>query len=223
MFFTPLTLLFFFGFVLLFLFLFLFIHIGIITIAFERIGLTEGQTFAFLLLSLMGSNINIPIKKIPLAGQQSFSMTTNFFGMRYNVPVQQPKEMVLAVNVGGAIIPFILSVYLMLKWGMLLQPLFGIFCVAVVSYAMARPVPGIGIALPVFVAPLMAAFIAIFMAPSAYAPSVAYISGTLGTLIGADIMHIKDLGKVQAPVLSIGGAGTFDGIFLAGIIAVLFA
>ena len=111
----------------------------------------------------------------------------------------------------------------MLKWGMLLQPLFGIFCVAVVSYVMARPVPGIGIALPVFVAPLMAAFIAIFMAPSAYAPSVAYISGTLGTLIGADIMHIKDLGKVQAPVLSIGGAGTFDGIFLAGIIAVLFA
>ena len=32
-----------------------------------------------------------------------------------------------------------------------------------------------------------------------------------------------DCPRLQAPVLSIGGAGTFDGVFLTGILAVLFA
>ncbi len=223
MFFSPLTLLLFFLFILLFFFFFLFIQIGLITIAFERIGLTEGQTFAFLLISLLGSNINIPVKRIPLSESESFSMTANFFGMKYPVPVQHPGEMVIAINVGGAVVPFILSCYLISRWGLMFEPIFGILSVAVVTYVMAKPVRGVGIALPVFVAPLMAAFIAIFMGPSVHAPSVAYISATMGTLLGADILHLKDLKKIHAPVLSIGGAGTFDGIFLAGIIAVLLA
>ena len=223
MLFSPLTILVFLIFVFSFLFLFLFIHIGIITIAFERIGLTEGQTFAFLLISLLGSNINIPIKRMPLPAHEPFGMTADFFGMKYPVPMQNPREMIIAINVGGAIVPFILSCYLIQRWGILLEPLFGIFSVAVVTYVLAKPVPGVGIALPVFVAPLMAAFVAIFMGPSVHAPSVAYISATMGTLLGADILHLKDLKKIQAPVASIGGAGTFDGIFLAGIIAVLLA
>lgn len=223
MFFSPLTILLFLLFIFLFLFLFLFIHVGLITIAFERIGLTEGQTFIFLLISLLGSNINIPVKRIPLSVHEPFAMTADFFGMRYPVPIRNPREMIIAVNLGGAVVPFVLSCYLIAKWGILLEPLFGIFSVAAVTYVMARPVPGIGIALPVFVAPLMAAFIALVLGSSAHAPSVAYISATMGTLLGADILHLKDLGKIRAPVASIGGAGTFDGIFLAGIIAVLLA
>ncbi len=223
MLFSPLTILFFLIFVLGFLFLFLFIHIGLITIAFERIGLTEGQTFAFLLISLLGSNINIPIKRVPLSAPESFGMTADFFGMKYPIHVPNPREMIIAINLGGAIVPFILSCYLMARWGIVFEPLFGIFSVAVVSYVLAKPVPGVGIALPVFVAPLMAAFIAVFMGPSVHAPSVAYISATMGTLLGADILHLRDLKKIRAPVASIGGAGTFDGIFLAGIIAVLLA
>jgi len=53
--------------------------------------------------------------------------------------------------------------------------------------------------------------------------NVAAVAYILGTLIGADLLN---LGKVQglgAPVASIGGAGTFDGVFLTGIIAVLLA
>jgi uncharacterized membrane protein len=51
--------------------------------------------------------------------------------------------------------------------------------------------------------------------------AVAYISGTLGTLIGADLLNMRAITKLGAPVVSIGGAGTFDGVFLAGVIAVL--
>jgi len=52
---------------------------------------------------------------------------------------------------------------------------------------------------------------------------VAYVSGVLGTLIGADIANLDKIRGLGAPVASIGGAGTFDGIFLTGILAVLLA
>jgi uncharacterized membrane protein len=45
----------------------------------------------------------------------------------------------------------------------------------------------------------------------------------MGTLIGADLMNFDKLAQLKAPVLSIGGAGTFDGIFLTGIASVLIA
>jgi uncharacterized membrane protein len=83
-------------------------------------------------------------------------------------------------------------------------------------------VPGIGIAIPSLVPPIIAATVALLVARANVA-AVAYVSGSLGTLIGADLLN---LGKVQglgAPVVSIGGAGTFDGVFLTGILAVLLA
>jgi uncharacterized membrane protein len=56
-----------------------------------------------------------------------------------------------------------------------------------------------------------------------HAAPLAYVSGSLGTLIGADLLNLPSLRSLGAPVASIGGAGTFDGIFLTGIIAVLLA
>jgi uncharacterized membrane protein len=87
---------------------------------------------------------------------------------------------------------------------------------------LARPVPGLGIALPAFIPPILSALLAWLLAP-AQAPMVAYISGSFGVLIGADLLNLRNLAALRAPVVSIGGAGTFDGIFLTGIIAVLLA
>ncbi|WP_198171299.1 DUF1614 domain-containing protein [Actinoplanes awajinensis] len=44
-----------------------------------------------------------------------------------------------------------------------------------------------------------------------------------GTLIGADLTHLSAIRRMGAPLASIGGAGTFDGVFLSGVIAVLLA
>jgi len=55
------------------------------------------------------------------------------------------------------------------------------------------------------------------------APALAYVTGSLGTLIGADLLNLDKIQGLGAPVASIGGAGTFDGIFLTGILAVLLA
>jgi uncharacterized membrane protein len=90
------------------------------------------------------------------------------------------------------------------------------------TYRFAKPIKGVGIALPAFLPPLIAALVSVIVAYHG-APVVAYISGTIGTLIGADILNLKKIKELGAPVASIGGAGTFDGIFLNGIIAVLLA
>jgi len=50
---------------------------------------------------------------------------------------------------------------------------------------------------------------------------VAYVSGTVGALVGADLTNLGGITKLGAPVVSIGGAGTFDGVFLTGLVAVL--
>ena len=92
--------------------------------------------------------------------------------------------------------------------------------VAAVVFFVARPVGGVGVQVPIFLPPLMAAAVALLLSRDHAAP-LAYISGTLGTLIGADVLNLGNLAGVR--VASIGGAGTFDGVFLTGIIAVLLA
>jgi uncharacterized membrane protein len=126
------------------------------------------------------------------------------------------------VNLGGAVIPVLLSLYLMVKKSLFGRGLLGVAIVAAVSYFMAHPVPGVGIAEPTFIPPLATAAVALMISRE-YAPPLAYISGSLGTLIGADILNLGKVRGLGAPVASIGGAGTFDGIFLTGIVAVLLA
>lgn len=221
MFFNPLTCLFMIVFFFGIVFLFVLVQINIIALAFAKIGIPGQYVFLALFATLIGSFINIPVKKIPQS-----TMTTetrvSYFGLPYAVPGWRRQETVLAVNLGGAVIPALLSVYLLVKTGLWSTALIATAILTFVTYRLAKPVKGLGIALPVFVPPVLAALVSIVVAYS-HAPIVAYISGTLGTLIGADLLNINRVRDLGAPVASIGGAGTFDGIFLNGILAVLLA
>ena len=204
-------------------FLFVFIHVGLITIAAGKIGLTPNQVFLFLLASLLGSHVNLPLTRVRREADPLEETLVRFFGVPYVVPrLSEEAYTVIALNVGGGLIPVLLSLYLWVKNGLFLAPLLGTILLSYVCYRLARPVPGVGIAVPFLIPPLVAALFAILAAPHK-APAVAYISGTLGTLIGADLLHLRDIPRLRTPVASIGGAGTFDGIFLTGIVAVLLA
>ena len=198
------------------------VELRALRLAYLRIGLGPHAAVLLLLASLGGSYLNIPVAR--LAAQHIVSgREIAFFGVHYVIPVvvEWPGT-IIAVNVGGAVIPGLLSLYLLARnrlWGL---GLIAIVAVTVVCHILAEPVPGLGIALPVFVPPASAAIVALLLSRR-YAAPLAYIGGSLGTLIGADLLN---LGKVQglgAPVASIGGAGTFDGICLTGILAVLLA
>jgi len=143
--------------------------------------------------------------------------------MQYVVPlVHQWPGTLLAVNIGGAVIPTIMSTYLVLRYQLWLRAVIAVLVIAVIIHAMATPVQGVGIAVPVF-APVVVTAILAFLLSREYAAPLAYIGGSMGTLVGADLMNLDKIGSLGAPVASIGGAGTFDGIFLTGILSVLLA
>jgi uncharacterized membrane protein len=76
--------------------------------------------------------------------------------------------------------------------------------------------------MPGLVPALIAAVLALLLAPDQAAP-VAFVAGVAGPLIGADLLHLKDIEKSAVGIASIGGAGTFDGIVLSGIVAAYLA
>ncbi len=220
MFFNPFTALIFFLFLVVFFVLLFFVQVGALTLAFSKIGISPQYMLTLFFLTLVGSAINIPIKRFE-EDDLCDDRVIQFYGMRYRLPSpQRPCTTTLAVNVGGAVIPVLISLYILFKCQVPIRALLATTFMSVAVFKLARPIRGVGIGVPVLVPPLLAALIALIISP-AKAPPVAYISGTLGTLIGADLMNLKKITGLGAPVASIGGAGTFDGIFLTGIIAVL--
>jgi uncharacterized membrane protein len=218
--FFPIALPFLFAFVLLVGFLIALIEIGILRYTYEKIGIQRRYIFALLIGSLLGSYLNIPVAELP-AERVLSSQEVPFFGMRYIIPfVQEWPRTIVAVNVGGAIVPAIISIYLLVKNRLYVSGAIGTAVVATVVYMLAQPIEGVGIAVPTIVPPLVAALAALLLSRRS-APPLAYIAGSLGTLIGADLLNIGQFQGLGSPIVSIGGAGTFDGIFLTGVIAVL--
>jgi len=205
-----------------FVFLLILIEVGILGYAYQKIGIGRRYAYALLLLCLLGSYVNIPVYQLPPEVVRSGGRVV-FFGVPYVIPMlSQFPGTVIAVNVGGALIPALLSIYLILKNRLFLKSLVATAVVTVGVHMVAHPVPGVGIAVPFLIPPAAATITALILSREC-APALAFICGTLGTLIGADLLNLGNLQGLGAPVASIGGAGTFDGIFTTGILAVLLA
>jgi uncharacterized membrane protein len=223
MIFPPLIFLLMVGFFLVALVMLPLLMVGLIGEAFMRLGISPTLVFWLLILTLVGSLMNIPIYRLEsqdVMGEQVIS----YFGMRFRVPrPEKSHATILAVNVGGALIPLAMSLYLVSKidFGIALPIL--LVVVTLVVNRLARPVRGMGIGVPGLVPPLVAALGAYLLCSPGLRAPCAYIASTMGILIGADLLNLKHIGQLGAPVASIGGAGTFDAIFLSGIIAVLLS
>jgi uncharacterized membrane protein len=204
----------------LFVFLVILVQLGALRYAYLRIGLSPGAAMMVLLASLIGSYFNVPVAQLP-AHRVVSGQLVSFFGMEYVIPmvVAWPGTIV-AVNVGGALVPGLVSLFLFVRHWLWLRGCVAIACVAIVTHILAHPVYGLGIALPIFVPVIVTAVTALLLSRR-YAAPLAYIGGSMGTLIGADLLNLGRIQGLGAPVASIGGAGTFDGIFVTGVLAVL--
>lgn len=204
-------------------FLVTFVQIGLLTIAFEKLGLSQESAFLLLFSSLFGSSINLPLFSVTATRPPEDSFPPEIRELMRRTAEHFKGRTMIAVNAGGCLIPLTFSLYLIQNNPLTLpQVAFATVLVTLVCHVVARPVPGVGIGMPIFVAPLTAAAVAILVAPEQSAP-LAYVCGTLGVLIGADVLRLRDIRQMGTPIASIGGAGTFDGIFLTGIVAVLLA
>jgi uncharacterized membrane protein len=174
LYFFPLTALFVIAFFFLLVLLFVFLQVGLISYAYERIGIDANLIIPLLLLSLLGSAFNIPVTEVR-SGPPMTKQVVDVFGMRYIIPLARfPQRTVIALNVGGAVVPTVISLYLLFTTGLIVRGLVGIALVSAVVYRFARPIPGIGIAVPLFVPPLLAALVGVLLAP-AQAPALAYL------------------------------------------------
>ncbi len=198
------------------------VELGILRYAYERMGVPPRYVLAVLLLSLLGSAVNIPVAQLP-PERMAAPGVVNYFGMQYVVPtMREYPGTVIAINVGGALVPIILSLFLVVRNGFYGRAAVATAIVAGVVHLFAQPVRGVGITEPMFIPPIVAAITAMALGWRKAAP-LAYVAGSLGTLIGADLLNLGRIQGLGAPVASIGGAGTFDGVFLTGILAVLLA
>jgi len=208
----------------------LFLFVFFASTAFQMVGLSIWTTFLILVGSLAGSTINIPLTVLKSQATPCNRYTIRVFGIVYQIPdCPSPKKTILAVNVGGGVIPVFLSLWLIYRsWYLsksfqaLLMLFIAMILCSLIINRLARVRRGIGIVTPALAPPLVAALLAFIFSPSiVLRPVFAYVSGTLGALIGADLINIRKIAELDSPFASIGGAGTWDGIFLTGIVAVL--
>lgn len=209
------------------------LFLGVVVSAFMKIGFSAEDALLILFLSLLGSGINIPLttlrSDIPVVKENYRKL----FGITYRISSTQRvrNETVLAINVGGAVIPVLISAYLLTQFpSSILLAGAGVLIVAAITHSVARPIKGVGIATPALVPPLTSVLTAVLLTSAIHIPGcpaepcrviIAYTGGVLGTLIGADLLNLGKIKNLGAPIASIGGAGTFDGIFLSGFIALL--
>ncbi len=196
--------------------------------AFAKLGLSPGLSLAVVIAMFVGGLFNIPLKRVP----RVMSVDTaplGLYGAGRIFPqwFHQSSSTVIAVNVGGCLIPCAIVAYELARIAAHGSTALALTAAAVainvgICYRLARPVPNVGIVLPAL-APALAAAACGFMFMREFAPPIAFTAGVLGPLLGADLLNLRRMMHSGAGTASIGGAGTFDGIVLSGLVATLLA
>jgi uncharacterized membrane protein len=218
------------SFLLLLLFPFVFSEVMIVGLTKLRL---EPETAVWIVIAvLLGGLVNIPVSRVAREERVLVHSLAAFGFFDFWPEIKRVRrETIVAVNVGGCLIPTGLAAYelyyLSVAAPSALWPAAAASLIAIVAcYLTARPTPRVGIVIPGLIPAFVAAASALILAPD-QAPPVAFIAGVAGPLIGADLLNLKailqDVPRLETALISIGGAGTFDGIVLSGITAAYLA
>ena len=157
-------------------------------------------------------------------------IVVSIFFREGNLPIYKIKPKVyLGINFIGAIIPVTIALYQFRHAPPLAIALVSAV-VAMVCYFSAKAIPLVAIATTskrlwlIVLLTVLSAGLAVDPSPDRLDVSVAFAGGVLGTLIGFDLLHLKDF-KVKALSFSgnIGGAKSRDVIFQVGILSMFVA
>ncbi len=205
--------------------------LGVIGAAFTKLGFSWITAIAVVLLMLFGSYVNIPLYRFKRDMVRVAPDTTAVFGSGSPWAADPVWETVVSLNLGGAVLPVCISLYLLyqavsITSTSLLVPVgAGILIVALITFVSTRPVPGVGLRVPLLMPALTALLMGMLLFGGAGIPAtvVAFVSGTIGTLLGGNIARLNCIRDLDVPELSIGGAGTFSAIFICCILPALIA
>jgi uncharacterized membrane protein len=221
MIYLPVSLILFFLLLILLPLLWFSLTVEVVQIAAAKLGFAPGIAILLLTAIVLGSTINIPLYRIESQVEIIDDFTSFWLRQFWGIPLHTVRRStIVALNVGGGLIPLLLALYQFSR----VSPQAIILVTAIVtlvSYFGAKVVPGIGIQMNPILAPATAALSALVITGGISAAPVAFAGGVLGTLMGADLLHLREIQRMTPGVLSIGGAGVFDGIALCGLFALL--
>lgn len=221
-------------------FLFVFLPVSMVAEAFSKLGLTTAQGLLMFIAILVGRLVNIPFhtseRLVVVPGPRTVSYGLDEAGRPIQIERESGNELkkqVFAVNVGGFIMPVLLSLTFLVRQHMVYQAdgvyawiVFVMVMVAAGCYALAKSDPYTGMRIPL-VLPALITFVCVyFFVPGQFRPVAAYVAGTMGAVLGGNIIPLlipRFRNSVGTPLVSIGGPGTFGGVFVAGILSVLLA
>ncbi|MDD4137111.1 MAG: DUF1614 domain-containing protein [Methanoregula sp.] len=207
------------------------LFLGLVGAAFTRLGFSWIAALAVVLLMLFGSFVNIPLYRIKRDMIRVDNEALPFAGAGNPFGSAPVWETVISLNLGGALIPAAISVYLLYRATViegvaLLQPVAaGIIIVAIIAWLATRSVPGYGLRAPLFIPGLAALLCGLLLTGGMglSAGVTAFVAGTAGTLLGAGVAQLPRIRDIEIPEVSIGGTGMFGAIFLACILSALIA
>ncbi|HWR45273.1 DUF1614 domain-containing protein [Sporomusa sp.] len=175
------------------------VYFGLAHRILDRMRMTDKQALLFIAGIVVGSFIDIPIMRSPMQ---------------------------ITINVGGAVLPILLSIYLIFKADETAERVRAIVASLLVAGAVslgARYLPYEPENMfldPKLIYGLSAGLIAYLAGRSRRS---AFIGGILGIVL-SDIIHIVTLSGLGIPgTTAIGGAGAFDVTIIAGLVAVMIA
>jgi len=207
------------------------LFLGLAGAAFTRLGFSWIAALAVVFLMLLGSFVNVPLYRIKRDMIRVDNAAMPFAVAGNPVSSSPVWETVISLNLGGALIPAAVSVYLLYRAiavadMTVLQPVaVGIVIVAVIAWMATRSVPGYGLRAPLFIPGLAAVLCGLLLTGGTglSAGVTAFVAGTAGTLLGAGIGQLPRIRDLDIPEVSIGGTGMFGAVFLACILSALIA
>ena len=201
-------------------------------IAFEKLGINNTLGLVLIFGSLVLSSVNLPAGTMKTAAhQETHSMW--YFDRFANTEVHFQKfQTKIFFNVGGAVIPSFIALGLLIDKPVLIVPsIIATISMTLITYRLSHIIPGRGIGIPLLLLPVLGLANGLIITGLMQFNGttinigtlaiIVYTATTLGTILGADILNLLNIRYLRAPFLSIGGAGTFDGIFLVGVLAIL--
>ncbi len=180
-------------------------------------------------LSLFSSPFNLVLTEVKKEAIAIEEDVVFFFGFPIFIPriSRQNMNTLIAVNLGGALIPLGVSLFLMYELqAYIVYFIINIIVVIIVSKLFSRVIRGVGVIMHPIIPSIFSVISSyvLFYKLHILIPLSAYIGSVLGTLIGADLLNLRRIiNEARPQVISIGGMGTFDGIFVSGIISVFIS
>jgi len=216
--------------ILLILILPLFI-LGMIGAAFTRLGFSWTSALVVIGLMIFGSFVNIPVYRIH---REIIRVPRNdILDQGTGVFCSSPDvwNIHVSCNFGGAVIPAGIAAFLLYKAilitgnSLVFSVVAGIIIVAVITFVSTRLVPGAGIHVPLLIPGLTALLAGLVLSGGTglTAAVTAFVSGTIGTLSGGNIVNLFRISDLEIPQVSVGGSGTFGAVFICCILPALIA